>query len=42
MSTERDGRRTALGVLLTLPGTAWLAAFFVVPLYVVVSISTVG
>ena len=37
---ERDGRRTGLGVLLTLPGTAWLAAFFVVPLYVVVAIST--
>ena len=39
-TAPRDRRRGLLGVVLTLPGAAWLAVFFLVPLYVVVSIST--
>ncbi|WP_198954746.1 ABC transporter permease [Kineosporia sp. R_H_3] len=39
-TAPRDRRRGLLGVALTLPGAAWLAVFFLVPLYVVVSIST--
>jgi ABC-type spermidine/putrescine transport system permease subunit I len=36
----RGRSRGLLGVALTLPGVAWLAVFFLVPLYVVASIST--
>ncbi len=36
----RDGRRRRLGAVLTVPGAAWLVVFFLVPLYVVVSIAT--
>jgi ABC-type spermidine/putrescine transport system permease subunit I len=38
VSTGRGRRSGLLGPLLALPGTAWLAVFFVAPLYVVLAI----